>query len=121
MGETMEPNTGYLPGPIVVNVEALRVQDRVAPGLYRTLTSRLGNEFLSATPHDSRSGDGSKGNLFYTPTIIDQTKDYRLSVPDVPEYAAFCAGDMPACVFADWLEERIPDIPPELLNLLRGG
>ena len=35
-------------------------------------------------------------------------------------HRAFVAGVMPAPVFADWLEESIPDVPTEALAVLRG-
>ncbi len=37
-----------------------------------------------------------------------------------PEHLAFVLGDMPGYVYADWLEETIPnEVPAELLALLR--
>lgn len=36
-----------------------------------------------------------------------------------PEFLAFCAGGMPPYVFADWLEENVPDLPEGVLELLR--
>ena len=40
-------------------------------------------------------------------------------VPVAPEFLAFCAGHMPPYVFADWLEENVPDITVDALRLLR--
>lgn len=38
---------------------------------------------------------------------------------DPDGHLAFCAGTMPPHVYADWLEERLSDVPAELLALLR--
>lgn len=38
---------------------------------------------------------------------------------DPDGHLAFCAGAMPPHVYADWLEERLSDVPAELLELLR--
>ena len=40
-------------------------------------------------------------------------------LPDTPEVRSFVVGTMPCYVFADWLEENIPDIHPKALELLR--
>ena len=38
---------------------------------------------------------------------------------DPDGHLAFCAGTMPPHVYTDWLEERLGDVPAELLALLR--
>lgn len=42
---------------------------------------------------------------------------FRSGVPD--EHKAFIAGYMPRWVYADWLEENIPEVPVEGLVMLR--
>lgn len=44
---------------------------------------------------------------------------WRKAVAPTAEFMTFCAGVMPPYVFADWLEENVPDIPPHALTLLR--
>ena len=38
---------------------------------------------------------------------------------EIGPHDAFCAGVMPPMVYADWLEENWPDVPPLALRLLR--
>lgn len=49
----------------------------------------------------------------------DQFKLATLGL-DLGPHEAFCRGDMPAAVYADWLEENVPDFPAAGLSLLRG-
>ena len=39
---------------------------------------------------------------------------------DLATHAAFCRGDMPGPVYADWIEENVRDFPAVGLALLRG-
>ena len=41
------------------------------------------------------------------------------TVPTSPEYDAYLTGMMPPYAIADWLEENVPDVPPEALAILR--
>lgn len=94
-----------------------KVTDTVMPGVQRFIYRdwRRGDA-CSAYLHGPlwrRAGTMSYTNAGFTVPV----KTFQ--IPDVPEYAAFCYGDMPAYVFADWLEENIADIPAGLLQLLR--
>ena len=35
------------------------------------------------------------------------------------EHLAFVLGTMPPCIYADWLEENVRDVPDTLLSILR--
>ena len=45
---------------------------------------------------------------------------HEFTRPSPAEHVAFVAGDMPAPVYADWLEENVPDVPADALRVLRG-
>lgn len=49
--------------------------------------------------------------------VVFKLKDMGL---DLSAHLAFCRGDMPAAVYADWLEENVRDFPAVGLALLRG-
>ena len=94
-----------------------KVTDTVMPGVQRFVyRGWRSGEACSAYLHGSL--------LRYSGAIVYTNAGFTapgktFPIPDVPEYAAFCYGDMPAYVFADWLEENIADIPAGLLQLLR--
>ncbi len=43
----------------------------------------------------------------------------KLPAVDLAPHRAFCAGTMPACVYADWLEENGVELPAEAYAILR--
>ena len=49
----------------------------------------------------------------------DGARRQSCTVPKSPEYDAYIAGTMPPYAIADWLEENVPDVPPEALAILR--
>lgn len=95
-----------------------KIVDKVLFGTRRVVYR---DQFLGraiwAEPHDTIFPDGV-GEICFRDMGWSRP-DSVFPIPDVPEYTAFCYGDMPAYVFADWLEENIADIPAGLLQLLR--
>ena len=54
-----------------------------------------------------------------SPVAVSWSYHFSDSSIDPDGHLAFCAGTMPPHVYADWLEERLSDVPVELLALLR--
>ena len=67
-------------------------------------------DYYAATVWVTLLGRPERGGLF-------SLKDMGL---DPSPHLAFCRGDMPAAVYADWLEENVRDFPAVGLALLRG-
>ncbi len=64
---------------------------------------------------------GIRGSLVYDLTwYFGVFGGYRFSgeVPD--EHLAFCRGEMPAAIYADFLEEQVVPLPAKLYDRLRG-
>ena len=94
------------------------VTDKVLSGPQRVIhRDWRSSEAFCAYPHNTLI-PGVGGKISFTETGWSRPGGV-FPIPDVPEYAAFCYGTMPAYVFADWLEENIADIPAGLLQLLR--
>ena len=54
-----------------------------------------------------------------SPVAESWSYHFRDGSIDPDGHLAFCAGTMPPHVYDDWLEERLSDVPAELLALLR--
>ena len=85
---------------------------RCVLGLKRT--GAIPDKWLHAYPN-GRLGRADSVIICYAHGSVTPDTVIRRSA----EFLAFCAGVMPPYVFSDWLEENVPDIPPQVLELLR--
>ena len=89
-------------------------------------------DFISSVgPRIVATDDEYNTSVFFYPSSLlsghvqilrltqDGARRQSCTVPNSPEYDAYLAGTMPPYAIADWLEENVPDVPPEALAILR--
>jgi len=96
----------------------IQIEDKIKADIGHRYLHRLRDVF---TPSVSVSVFDTLG----VPTIyclVDHgmVAEKCLTEMDLEPHDAFCHGRLPAHVYADWLEEKWPDVPALALRMLRG-
>ena len=100
-------------------MDAIRADYIPSPGQRIVCAGRQlnwANTVSALAPESSWWTDG-KGRVMHGDGRAATTRFYP--VPDSPEFRAYVLGTMPPYVFADYLEETVPDIDQRVLHLLR--
>ena len=92
-----------------------QVQLRVGPKIPYDYSSVTWRVVAWAPPHD----DVNVWDMRVTGHTGPFTRLQPLGI-DLGPHRAFVRGEMPAAVYADWLEENLPGFEPMGLSLLRG-